>query len=324
MKGTCSYRLKVVAAVVAAAFSLLHPTEARAQAAVFDAVQAGNMVLQFVENRISDAEAFEHMLTQIAEARKLYQFLDQAYSFTQRFITDSQILKETYENYEYIKGDLRSLEYQYQSYANGGKISARRLYYTACVVDRVAGDAYDEFRFLKEEVLSDKYKDLTHKDRLELFAEASRKFRRYHTLLGQVIAENNLIIKKAEASEAEAETLEDALNISGNAGKGAYTINVENLVDQIKNGNKSIDAPIRTSGKTTENDVKEGLTSQQATRSVLNLVMWAIFIIAMALIPFQLVRIQSGEHGSQNSLWKVVFGLIISLMLLQMVKWIFF
>ena len=298
------------------------PAYGQVVAATFDATQAANMLRQFVEDKLMHSETLMQLGEQLAEAQKLYQFMDAAYKFTTEFIDDSQVIKDAYQSYRYIQSDINALKYQYQYYANGGKITPRRLYYTATVVDRVAGDAYDEFRFLREQVMSDKYKDLSHKDRLDLFAQSSRKFRRYHTLLGQVIADNYNAMKAAEVNEKAQEDVDAAMGTGGaGTGKqdGAYDGDVDKIVVELQQGQNGdvID------GQTLE-ELEKAYRDKNLASSVIKLVSYIILVIALLLIPINYMRSRSGEMQTEDAFFKVFAGLFIAGMLLQVLSIVLF
>lgn len=311
-------RLGGMAATLMLLLSLLVPAGVRAQvvAATFDATQAANMIRQFIENKLEHAETLEQLGQQLAQAKKLYQFMDAAYKFTSTFVSDSQILKETYENYQYIRRDIEALQSQYQYYAGGGKLSPRRIYYSAMVVDRVAGDAYDEFRFLRDEVMSDKYKDLSHKDRMDLFAQSSRKFRRYHTLLGQVIAENYSAMLTAEAGQAHQDAVDGALGTGGQGEEGAYDGDADRIVSKVASKND----PSATVAGVTMKEIEDEFRSKTLAGNVIRLVSYVILGIALLLIPFNFLRSRSGEHQTQDAFFKIAAGLFIMAMVLQVLS----
>lgn len=315
---TLKKEMGTVVATVMLLLSLLLPATARAQGAAitFDPTQAANMLRQFIEGQLEHSETLAEIAKQLQEAKKLYQFMDQAYKFTSTFISDSEILKEAWANYRYIQYDVEALQSQYQYYANGGKLTPRRLYYTGVVLDRVAGDAYDEFRFLREEVMSDKYKDLTHKDRMDLFAQSSRKFRRYHTLLGQVIADNWNAINRAEIEEATNDALDEALGTGGDGSEGAFDGDVDNIVTAVAAKND----PGMVVESVTIGDLEKQITDKNLVAGTFRLISYVILAIAILLIPANLLRSRSGEAQSQNALFKIVSGLVVIAMLMQVIS----
>jgi hypothetical protein len=310
--------LGTIVATIMLLLSLLIPTRAQAQGAAltFDATQAANMIRQFIEEQLQHSETLVELAKQIEEAKKLYQFMDAAYKFTSTFISDSEILKETWENYRYIQSDVEALQSQYQYYANGGKLTPRRLYYTAIVMDRVAGDAYDEFRFLRDEVMSDKYKDLTHKDRMDIFAKSSQKFRRYHTLLGQVVADNWNAINRAAIEEATNDAVDEALGTGGDGSGGAFDGDVDKIVTTVAAKND----PGMVIENVTIESLEKQITDKNMVASTLRLISYIILTIAIILVPANLFRSRSGETQSQNALFKILSGLFIVAMILQVIS----
>lgn len=296
------------------------PTRGQGAAITFDPTQAANMLRQFIEGQIEHSETLAQIAKQIEEAKKMYQFMDAAYKFTSTFISDSQILKETYENYQYIRNDIEAVQSQYQYYANGGKITPRRMYYTAMVVDRVAGDAYDEFRFLRDEVMSDKYKDLSHKDRMDLFAQSARKFRRYHTLLGQVIADNWNAVHGAQMNESAQKDTDAALGSGGDGTDGVFSGDVDKIVVEVQ---QKEDPASQIAGVKME-DLESQYRDKDLAASILKFVSYVILALALLMIPFNLARSRQGEHQTENALFKVAGGLFVIAMLLQVLSILLF